>query len=225
MEQQKISLGLVLVLGLAGLGLFFGGFVLAQGMGEGPDQWVLQQSELPEGARIVGRSLEDDDFSGPLSVANFAMRAEGFREGYIVEGEYPCDFRNEAVRELVVDGSGTVGVLNMAYQFHRSEQATAQIEQAVELIAQAAEQDLNQSKGNIEYIELGSLLHDEPLANDNKMQGRIVRATWVEEDVEFVSDLFLGARDKTFVFLAVHGFDDPSSHQAFEALLPKLLQR
>lgn len=223
MKRQKTLL--FLVLALVGLSLV-GGVALAQGMGKGPDQWVLQKSEWPEGARIMSKPLEDHDFSGPPSLVNIAMQAEGFGKGYIVEGEYPCEFRNEAVRELVVEGPGVVGVLNIAYQFHKSAQATAQIEQAVGFIKQAAErEDVNQNQANIEYLELDSLVGDGSLAADSKMQGRVVRATWVEGDVEFVSHVFFGAQDRIFVFLAVHGFSDPTTQEVFETLLPKLLQR
>ena len=154
------------------------------------------------------------------------MQTEGFLSGYVAEGEYPCEFHSESFRELVAEGSGVVGVLNVVYQFRSNEQATAQIEQAIEMIKQAARQeDFEKSHANIEYLKLDSLLRDESLVTNNKMQEQIVRTTWVEGDVEFVSHVFFGAQDGTFIFLAVYGFNDPAAQEAFETVVLKLLQR
>lgn len=226
MKQRKLSFALISILALVGLALFFKGFVVAQGVDNGLDRLILQQSDFPEGAELVGRPLADDDFPGPLSVVNFAPQADGFRKGYVAEGEYPCEFRNEAVKELVADGTGAVGVLNLAYEFDSSGQATAQIDQAIRLVTQAARQDdFGQSLGNIEYVELGSLLGDVTQAVGNNTQGRVVQTRWIEGDTAFVSHLFVGAKDRVFVILAVHGFDDPATRRVFEASLLKLLQR
>jgi len=223
MKQQRILVFPILT--LIGLGLILlGGLALAQD--QEPDQWILREDELPEGARIKSKPLELDDFSGPPSILNAAMQAEGFLSGYVAEGEYPCEFHGESFRELVVEGSGVVGVLNVVYQFHSDRQATAQIERAIDLIKQAARQeDFEKSQANIEYLKLDSLLRDESPAADNKMQGQIVRTTWVERDVKFVSHVFFGAQDSTFIFLAVDGFNDPAAQEAFETVVLKLLQR
>ena len=76
MKQRKLSFALISILALVGLALFFKGFVVAQGVDNGLDRLILQQSDFPEGAELVGRPLADDDFPGPLSVVNFAPQPD-----------------------------------------------------------------------------------------------------------------------------------------------------